>query len=735
MKNIKLQRITWLAITCLLALSKIGFSQSFLYNQNNGTDWIGYTSTTLTGVGIGTFSGNISSALHINTNLTTAQSGTGPFGLGEAFRTQTPSNVDHTWKLLAGSTEIFRIENPASSGSIRLRGMSTGSMRLYTQDVQRIHVEPGASSNALSGFVGIGNVFSSPQSRLHLHQGGSEDIQLQLTTTATTNDDYAQGFTLGIDDGTKNAEVNQREAADMLFYTNNAEKMRILSAGNVGIGIAAPLNLIHQNVTGNVETYHQFTSGRSGTTSGDGFIIGITDRNGVAEVDLRQREPAAIRLWTDNTERLTLSSAGMVGIGNNAPIYNWLHVKSSGTASDYTVFAENNNAATTTGEMGGFKSTCNISRSTGSGIVNNGVFGQASGSIDQNTGIRGDAYGGSGSNNRGGYFTSYAPTGAAIVVGVETAATGGATLTAGVGSSSSGTGTNSYGVNAVANGAATNNYGVKGTATGGTNNYGVYGVATQNTGTCTATACTDAAGYFAGDLVYTGSSFQTSDLALKQNIVPITNALTLIGQILPKTYDFQIQNYPHMNLSDGIRYGVIAEDIELVIPGAVKEFVHPAKYDSLGNLIGNEILYKGVDYITFIPILLAGIKEQQVRIDSLVTVIGNGAKAGNPTSGNTNESSQQKVSLSNSSDGILYQNQPNPFRGSTKINYYIPENTGRASMIFYNPMGTTLKEVDIAQKGQGTVEVDAENLSSDIYTYSLVIDGKVIDTKRMMKTK
>ena len=56
-------------------------------------------------------------------------------------------------------------------------------------------------------------------------------------------------------------------------------------------------------------------------------------------------------------------------------------------------------------------------------------------------------------------------------------------------------------------------------------------------------------------------------------------------------------------------------------------------------------------------------------------------------------------------------------------------------MIFYSPMRTTLKEVDIVQKGQGTVEVDAENLTSDIYTYSLVIDGKVIDTKLMMKTK
>jgi hypothetical protein len=46
-----------------------------------------------------------------------------------------------------------------------------------------------------------------------------------------------------------------------------------------------------------------------------------------------------------------------------------------------------------------------------------------------------------------------------------------------------------------------------------------------------------------------------------------------------------------------------------------------------------------------------------------------------------------------------------------------------------------MKEVTVSAIGEGTVEVDGSNLSSDIYTYSLVIDGKLIDTKRMVKTK
>lgn len=37
------------------------------------------------------------------------------------------------------------------------------------------------------------------------------------------------------------------------------------------------------------------------------------------------------------------------------------------------------------------------------------------------------------------------------------------------------------------------------------------------------------------------------------------------------------------------------------------------------------------------------------------------------------------------------------------------------------------------EKGLGKIELNAENLVSGIYTYSIEINGKVIDTKKMMK--
>ncbi len=39
------------------------------------------------------------------------------------------------------------------------------------------------------------------------------------------------------------------------------------------------------------------------------------------------------------------------------------------------------------------------------------------------------------------------------------------------------------------------------------------------------------------------------------------------------------------------------------------------------------------------------------------------------------------------------------------------------------------------QKGKGSLNVFANDLTNGVYTYTLVVDGKVIDTKKMIKNK
>jgi hypothetical protein len=43
--------------------------------------------------------------------------------------------------------------------------------------------------------------------------------------------------------------------------------------------------------------------------------------------------------------------------------------------------------------------------------------------------------------------------------------------------------------------------------------------------------------------------------------------------------------------------------------------------------------------------------------------------------------------------------------------------------------------VDVKEKGKGQLNVFAADLSSGVYTYSLIADGKLIETKKMVCNK
>jgi len=56
-------------------------------------------------------------------------------------------------------------------------------------------------------------------------------------------------------------------------------------------------------------------------------------------------------------------------------------------------------------------------------------------------------------------------------------------------------------------------------------------------------------------------------------------------------------------------------------------------------------------------------------------------------------------------------------------------------MMFYDVNGKLIQVVDLDGRGQGQLNVFADDLSNGIYSYALVADGQVIDTKQMVKSK
>lgn len=92
-----------------------------------------------------------------------------------------------------------------------------------------------------------------------------------------------------------------------------------------------------------------------------------------------------------------------------------------------------------------------------------------------------------------------------------------------------------------------------------------------------------------------------------------------------------------------------------------------------------------------------------------------------------------EVELSNKNSIVLNQNVPNPFAEQTTISYYLPDNVQRAQILFFEQSGKIIKTVDLTEKGKGVLNVFANDLSNGIYTYALIVDGQTIETKKMVK--
>jgi hypothetical protein len=95
----------------------------------------------------------------------------------------------------------------------------------------------------------------------------------------------------------------------------------------------------------------------------------------------------------------------------------------------------------------------------------------------------------------------------------------------------------------------------------------------------------------------------------------------------------------------------------------------------------------------------------------------------------------QTVTVSNQKAIVLNQNSPNPFKEQTSITFQIPEYVKSAQIVFIDNLGNILNQVEITERGYGELIVYAQDLSSGLYTYYLVADGKTVESKKMVVAK
>ena len=82
----------------------------------------------------------------------------------------------------------------------------------------------------------------------------------------------------------------------------------------------------------------------------------------------------------------------------------------------------------------------------------------------------------------------------------------------------------------------------------------------------------------------------------------------------------------------------------------------------------------------------------------------------------------------------LYQNAPNPFSQNTTIGYSLTENVQKAMICIYDMNGTQLKCNPLELAARGSIILNGNEFKAGMYLYSLIVDGHLIDSKRMILT-
>lgn len=309
-------------------------------------------------------------------------------------------------------------------------------------------------------------------------------------------------------------------------------------------------------------------------------------------------------------------------------------------------------------------------------------------------------------------------------------------------------GNTKVGVEGFAGGGKGANYGVYGIVNNsGTNNYGVYGYSTTNDANTWA-------GYFDGDLNYTGTLTNISDGRMKKSIKKMNRTLEKVMQLQPKNYEFDHKKFHFANLPEGNQYGFISQEVEELFPELVHTAIH--SFNDLSDPDqpkSNPTEIKTLNYIGFIPILTRAIQEQQSELEDVVqlaeqleTENAQLRTQNNDLAERLNRIEQKLagMSLPNSttnvisatvSNAMLAQNAPNPFSENTSIHFHIPEQIQQASLQIVDMNGNVLKNIVIAARGAGQLDLQARTLSAGSYSYQLVLDGQITETRKMILTK
>ena len=212
---------------------------------------------------------------------------------------------------------------------------------------------------------------------------------------------------------------------------------------------------------------------------------------------------------------------------------------------------------------------------------------------------------------------------------------------------------------------------------------------------------------------------QTLDNLLKMNVLEFNmkNSLTVkapdnqeeMAEEVRQAYEYMKKD--EEELFSRRHFGLSAQELQEIYPNLV---------------LKGQDGYLYINYQEMVPVLIRSIQELKQELDDM--------KGENRDVMMSRGAIPTTVSAIQASGNVLYQNSPNPFKEQTTIRFQLADDAQNAAICIFDMTGKMLKELPISS-GETSVSINGWELGEGMFLYTLIVNGREIDTKRMIITR
>ena len=206
---------------------------------------------------------------------------------------------------------------------LRLRGTDAaanqGVARFYVDSSNKLFIDTANDGSNLfaidsSGNVGIGT--TSPSTKLHIYDESTPEVRIE----DTTNNRYLSFY-----QNNSNSYIQTSLNSPLVFSTHGSnERMRITTAGNVGIGTTSPSQKLHvvgdARIQSNLTVNGTYTQIDTDVLTTEQWLV-TNDGTGPAAVINQLGTEDIFDVQDDGTSVFYIKDGGNVGVGTSSPAY------------------------------------------------------------------------------------------------------------------------------------------------------------------------------------------------------------------------------------------------------------------------------------------------------------------------------------------------------------------------------------------------------------------------------